>query len=460
MTIVDQEIETLRAQYLLDKTEYEHLSDHVMMQCQRYKKLHPKRIRVVFSRQPAVKEWDSIVNKIRLKREKNGKASYGYGDIEDLIGLTILCAFESDRRPFINWMRKAFEVETHDTDAIRNDPETGHRGLHYIVRAHHGACVSSPEWQNKKCEIQIKTLLEEAFDAKSHDLAYKPGHLVVTDQMKQQFLHFSNVLHAVDKQSEFLKELIMANERQISLRRAACVALYLGYENDLIYGRQHGLDPTIKQPAPDQVEQALATIQGLSRKEPSIGLCRLTASYALNYEDELFARQALIMCESLAKAAPADSNVQTGVATVEWALGDLEAAMGHLMNGIEHASDSGSTISPESAKSTYAYLYADWSVRQPSEKRPEWQALAATYVAELSQSKALDVLDSLGFYRIVFGQTREEIEQGRLMVSTAHKSARADLRPFFLYHEYIAVQRLAEVLAHEMNALPGNATTS
>lgn len=451
MMVTDAELNLLKAQYDREKEDYEHLSGHVMTLCQGYKKLHPRGLRTVFSRQPLVKEWDSTIAKIQAKRMEKD-ARYGLADVKDLIGLTILCAYESDKAALDLWLKKAFRVETVED---KND-DSGHRARHYIVRAHAGVCVSNPQWQSKRCEIQMKTLLEEAFDAKAHDLTYKPGRLPVTPEIKLQFRHFSDVMHAVDMQSEFLKELILATERQISLRRAACVGLYLDYPEDLEYGAPHRLDPNIKDPSPDRLQQDLETIQRLHLAEANIRLCRLTASYALNFQDELFAQQALIMCGPLAASAPTDSELQIGVATIEWALNDHDAAMSHLLLGIDHLNGPNSTISATSAKSTFVYLYADWAISQRLVVRDDWLSRSHIYFEELGTSRDPATMDSLGFYQIVFGSTRDEIEEGRRMVKAAHRSAHPVLRPFFFYHEHIALKRLGELLKAEIETLDGD----
>lgn len=439
--ITDTEVSLMQAQYERAKQDYEHLSEHVMTLCQGYKKLHPRGLRAVFSRQPLVKEWSSTIVKIQSKR-MNGRPGYGLADVKDLIGLTILCAYASDKEALHLWLNKAFAVESVERDKVE---ESGHRAWHYVVRAHAGVCISNPQWQSKCCEIQIKTLLEEAFDAKAHDLAYKPGHLPVTPKIKAQFRHFSEVMHAVDMQSEFLKELILATERQTSLRRAACVGLYLNYPADREYGAQHGLDPSIENPPPDRLQRDLATIQQLHLTEANIRLCRLTASYALKFQDELFAQQALIMCGPLAALAT-DTVSQMGVSTVEWALSDFDAAMTHLLFGIE---SSGTTELAASAKSTFLYFYADRAISQKIEDGYGWGSRARTFFNELRGSKDPGIMDSLGFYQIVFGSTRDEIEQGRSMVKDAHSSAPPVLRPFFIYHEHVALKRLGELLNAE-----------
>lgn len=454
MTIAPAELQLMWRQYERDKPDYEHLSEHVMALCQGYKKLHPRGLRSVFSRQPVVKEWGSTLGKVQARRA-SGDSTYGVADVKDLIGLTILCAYESDKEALELWLKKAFRVDA----AEAKIDDSGHRALHYIVRPHAGVCVSNPQWQDKRCEIQIKTLLEEAFDAKAHDLTYKPGHLPVTPEIKQQFKHFSAVLHAVDMQSEFLKGLILATERQTSLRRAACVGLYLDYPEDLEYGRRHDLNPKMDNPPPDRLRLDLETIQRLHAERPNIRLCRLTASYALKFQDELFAQQALIMCNPLAASAPKDSVLQMGVATVEWALNDFDAAMHHLLRGIDHGQSRASRKDAANAKSTFVYLCADRVVSQKSTVLPaDWDERAQGYVDELASSKDPSIIDTLGFHAIVFGATRDEIEEGRNRVRKAHRSAAPALRPFFHYHEHIAIGRLGELLRAELTADEGSAT--
>lgn len=451
MTITPSELNSLQLQYERDKPDYEHLSEHVMALCQGYKKLHPRGLRAVFSRQPIVKDWGSTLGKIQSRRA-SGESTYGVSDVKDLIGLTILCAYESDKEALELWLKKAFRV---DVSEAKID-DSGHRALHYIVRPHAGVCVSNPQWQNKRCEIQIKTLLEEAFDAKAHDLTYKPGHLPVTPEIKQQFKHFSAVLHAVDMQSEFLKGLILATERQTLLRRAACVGLYLDYPEDLEYGRKNGLDPKMDNPPPDRLRLDLETIQRLHAEHPNIRLCRLTASYALKFQDELFAQQALIMCGPLAASAPKDGVLQMGVATVEWALNDFDAAMNHLLQGIDHAGKRASAKDTANARSTFVYLCADRVVnRKSTVLLAEWDERARRYVDELKSSKDPSIIDTLGFHAIVFGATRDEIEAGRTRVQRAHRAASPALRPFFHYHEHIAIGRLGELLRAELRADEG-----
>jgi ppGpp synthetase/RelA/SpoT-type nucleotidyltranferase len=415
MNIDEAEMKSLGEQYSREQKHYELLSEHVMAECQQYKRLNPRGLRVVFSRQPLVKEWESTIAKIRSKR-LGGNSNYGISDVKDLIGLTILCAYESDKTDIHKWIGKAFFIESYEEKA----DESGHRARHYIVRVHADLYASKPYWQEKRCEIQVKTLLEEAFDAKAHDLTYKPGHLPVTPKIKKQFKHFSDVMLAFDMQSEFLKGLILDSEHQIALRRAACIGFYLDFPADLAYGALHGIDPKVEDPSSERMRNDLTTIQRLHRQEPNIRLCRLTAAYALRFRDQAFVQQALIMCNPLAKSVTNDSGAMLiDVAMIEWALSDFDSAMSHLLLGIEHASTLAATASLAAAKSTFVYLYADRTVSQKPAVRESWRARAQIYFDELKESSDDATQDSIGFYRIVFGSTRDEVEEGRRMVKKA-----------------------------------------
>lgn len=351
-------------------------------------------------------------------------------------------------------MHKAFDVKTPDTEAYRDDVVTGHRGLHYNIETHDSDCKSNPDWAGKKCEIQVKTLLEEAFDAKSHDLAYKPGHRIVSQELKAQFVNFSQVLKAVDQQSEFLKGLILAEEKKTALRRQACVSLYLARDDDAKFAKKHGLYPGGEHQTPDLLKQAFETIQRLGKSEPTLPLCRVAASYALQQSDDLFAVVALQLCNKIIDNAPTDANKNVGVATVEWALGRFESAMAHVLVAVKHAGDPGSIQKIDSAKSTYVYLYADWAVTHPGERCEDWHATAKTFVDELKRSKRLDVRDSLAFFQVVFGNSPAEIDDGRRRMRAVHDKAPSSRHPFFCYHEHVALSRLLNFLADSDAAAP------
>ena len=171
--ITTRKLREWQKRYDNDRNRYESTSDHILRDLRQYRQTCPKTVRLVFSREPKLKSWSSILDKIREKRQKEDE-NYTYDDLPDIIALTVLCAYPSDVKEVIPWLRKAFDIKNSDADARRFNPR-GHRAYHYIVSARSDVLLAHPELIGVKCEIQIKTLLDEALDAKTHDLTYRPG---------------------------------------------------------------------------------------------------------------------------------------------------------------------------------------------------------------------------------------------------------------------------------------------
>src|SRR5689334_11561184 len=97
----------------------------ILDMCLQYKATAPHIVRMVFSREPVVKSWTSIIKKIEDKRSKPGRANYNYDNIEDLIALTILCPYRSDVVEVGKWLKKAFVIDSQSADTRPN----GHRAV-------------------------------------------------------------------------------------------------------------------------------------------------------------------------------------------------------------------------------------------------------------------------------------------------------------------------------------------
>jgi ppGpp synthetase/RelA/SpoT-type nucleotidyltranferase len=171
--LTHDEIASFRTRYESQQDALAEASKYILGKCISYKSASPKVVRIVFSRDPVLKTWSSILKKIEDER-KAGRVNHEYDDLRDVIALTALCPYESDIEEFIKWMKKAFTVHTPDKDALKQTA-LGHRARHYIVSVRSDEVRGLPTFRDIKCEIQVKTILEEAFDAKGHDLTYKPG---------------------------------------------------------------------------------------------------------------------------------------------------------------------------------------------------------------------------------------------------------------------------------------------
>src|SRR6476619_3100425 len=127
-----EEILKIQTAWNQDYQRYSNFSDYVRERCFGYRQENPTVARIIFSREPKVKTFSSVIQKIDLRRQE--KPSFSYKDLFDIVALTILCPYESDISQFIGWMKTAFEILTPDSEATKNYP-SGHRGRHYIIEA-------------------------------------------------------------------------------------------------------------------------------------------------------------------------------------------------------------------------------------------------------------------------------------------------------------------------------------
>src|SRR5437879_3082521 len=101
-----------------------------------------------------------------------------------------------------------FKVNPDSNDKARRRRENGYRGFHFVVGLSEPLLVANEDLMGIRCEVQVKTMLEEAWDAKTHDVSYRrekdvaPGLLI---EMKR----VSAELAELDMRSEQLKQLIL-----------------------------------------------------------------------------------------------------------------------------------------------------------------------------------------------------------------------------------------------------------
>lgn len=342
--ISSDEIKTYQAKYDKYYDVYGRVSGYIVGECYEYKRGRPKSIRAVFSREPVVKEFASLIKKIEDKRT-NENPVYGYDDLPDIIALTVLCAYRTDVLDFIHWLRNSFDVRTPDREALRDNPE-GHRGYHYVVCARSDVVRTRTEYRDITCEIQVKTILEEAFDAKSHDFTYKSEGRSIPPEVQQQFGILSSSLKAIDQYSEFLKDLILADERATELRREAGILLCLKDEETMGVARELTLDFDNLR-GQDIAHIAQKFESAFSSNGVSRGLCRCVAACGLKLNDDYLKDEAIRYATMLVGSSPGSEGPYRLRASVNWTLGRFEEAIEDIGMAIDLAPVVVSAIPPQ-----------------------------------------------------------------------------------------------------------------
>jgi ppGpp synthetase/RelA/SpoT-type nucleotidyltranferase len=439
------ELEHVNKTWLEKRDDYAMLSDYVLERCVRYRQQNPNVARIIFSREPKVKTLQSITQKIELCRKE--VRSFSYDDLTDIVALTVLCPYDSDISQFVEWMRGAFRVETSEGAALK-DYDSGHSARHYTVKPTDLEIVNNPDLHGICCEIQVKTILQEAFDAKSHDLAYKPGRYEVGDDLKKQFGLLASALKAVDRQSEFLKDLIIREQREVDLRRQACLNLFLRQEETTEIGKSLKIDFNKTLP----VVKVAKILDGRSKKlkKMDVAFCKFAALCALKLEHEMLREKAISYAKKLTvdKKDKIASTIARG--GILWVLGRFEDAMKDMIEVVRLASSAGDRVHLKQAKNNYVYYVCDWKLFL-NQSTDAGIARAKKFVDEilaLGPAQGNEA-DTIGLFKILFGKTADEIEEGRALIKRAKRTRRDDIeiyQKFYDLHNYVSLNRLMKLL--------------
>lgn len=162
-------------------------------------------VRAIYSRKDkqngnAFKAPAKIAKALIEKRRSDARATIA--SIEDIVGLTMVVYYpdqiDAVRERIVQHVNlmPGLHLDRHKS-VVRN----GYHGYHIVLQS------NDPGDADLKCEVQIKTMMHDAWSAKMHDLNYKPhGH---TDHRLAAMMSvFGDALESIERQSVLLRTLI------------------------------------------------------------------------------------------------------------------------------------------------------------------------------------------------------------------------------------------------------------
>lgn len=142
-----------------------------------------------------IKSADSIINKLykdNLEFTLDNVENY----INDIVGVRIICAFESDVYELIEIIRNSNIIHViNEKDFITNPKKTGYRSYHLIVEV---PVELINEKVMVKAEIQIRTLAMDLWASLEHKLKYKSEYC--TEDISKKLIDISSQLHIIDEE--------------------------------------------------------------------------------------------------------------------------------------------------------------------------------------------------------------------------------------------------------------------
>lgn len=140
-----------------------------------------------------IKSADSIINKL-YKDNLDFTIENVEKYINDIVGVRIICSFESDVFELIEIIRNSNIIHViNEKDFISKPKDSGYRSYHLIVEI-------PVEFINEKvmvkAEIQIRTMAMDLWASLDHKLRYKSNYC--TDEIKTKLVKISDDLHNID----------------------------------------------------------------------------------------------------------------------------------------------------------------------------------------------------------------------------------------------------------------------
>jgi ppGpp synthetase/RelA/SpoT-type nucleotidyltranferase len=177
--------------FLAQKPDYERLGKEVAYILEKLLERNSIKVLAVSSRS---KELTSFLEKVARKSYQDP-----FTEITDFSGVRVVC-FYSDELPLVETLiDNEFQVvEKENKNASLDVDRFGYSARHFLVRlGERSVGVRYDDIREKICEIQVRTVLEDAWAVFSHHLMYK-NESEIPDHLKREIYALAGALSTAD----------------------------------------------------------------------------------------------------------------------------------------------------------------------------------------------------------------------------------------------------------------------
>ncbi|MDR1178351.1 MAG: RelA/SpoT domain-containing protein, partial [Spirochaetaceae bacterium] len=145
-----------------------------------------------------VKDFDSYYKK-RLRLLRGAGVSGAVPEITDLIGIRVVCPFMEDLAAAEDLLKNAFEViEVERKGSDYSFKEFGYESTHLLVKIPRAVLDARGGFGTEVAEIQIRTILQDAWAEVEHELVYKAEFTPFDDPMRRKLAAVNASLSLAD----------------------------------------------------------------------------------------------------------------------------------------------------------------------------------------------------------------------------------------------------------------------
>ena len=156
----------------------------------------------IHSLEARVKTLDSLIQKVQRKGY-----SKPFDQSPDLVGLRVVCLFLSDLAKVRSALNAVFEILQEENKVDGAEPDVfGYMSIHYVCKI--GERASGPRYdfiENIQFEVQVRTIVMDAWANVSHHLAYK-GDAAIPKELRRDFNALSGLFYVADQHFELFAQ--------------------------------------------------------------------------------------------------------------------------------------------------------------------------------------------------------------------------------------------------------------
>lgn len=408
-----------------------------------------------------------IADKLYKWRQKyNSKSKVN--DIHDIIGMTVVVYYDSDIDYVFNNIKELSPLNQLRIVNYLNDYEFreykkfGYHARHLVLSS------LNPTISDLKCEVQIKTLLHDAWGAKTYNLTYKPdGELF--DDYRKILESFGESIQSIEVQSEMIRSLITHDwNEEDELRYTARLSMLVGFEkkgfddekieneyNEILKSIQEnqGIIKTCNADA-DIIKNLLDRIRSLKETPNGLGAAwRLMMYLASSHWDNKLNFLAKDYLNEWAEKIENQSEKIFQISSAYYIMGERSESIRYIR---DYFSDKKINNEVELTLKLNLLYYLIEEALYSSHLTEELKAECDVIKTEISIDKIDEfptaqmrcaAKDTLGYYKITFGQTKPDIEAGIRLCQNAYPKGESDIMGghFGTLHERTGWRRLLRI---------------
>ena len=172
-----------------------------------------------------VKSFDSLYSKV-LSRVRNAgteaqlQSQSRVVSVPDLFGVRIVCAFLGDLSPVEKVLSETYEViELERKGTEFSSQEFGYQSTHLLVRIPAGDLAAPHMDAEAMCEIQLRTILQDAWAEVEHELVYKAENAPFEEHLKRKLAALNANLTLADLIFQEVRDYHRSLHHELSKRR-------------------------------------------------------------------------------------------------------------------------------------------------------------------------------------------------------------------------------------------------